>query len=451
MTEDLFVQFAALLSSAMLIPAIVFLAHWINHKAMWFWLVGAASYGALFTGSSLGALRGILPELATILISNGLIAVGYFLCLRSLRLIKNEWRYAEFDAVTVSVFLVAFTLVVSTNNSYQARVAVVAAFIVAMSLIAIYLALCSRSKFSLIGDAAVGLFGIGNALAASLRGISGLTGSPNTYLSLEFWDPVFFVWSIAAVYCFAIGFFINGTAVMSRETHDSLEAQKKLGEDLAEALEGQHNLQKLMLHEVKRPLNAISSAVQVMLAENSASKEGLTSLRSLIEKANTYLEGIGDFEEINSLLDNPDLTAIKVTEIADDLRNKWGVSIGMSHDVSETVLWADRLLMDIALSNLIENAQKYGTGAKPVAVLISRQGDQLVFDVLDDGVGIPVEEADKVFGKFYKMGNASGNALKGCGLGLYVVHRIAQAHSGSARVISQTPSTLRFSLPVKAV
>ena len=450
MTEALFIQFAALLASAMLIPAMVFLAHWINHKAMRFWLVGAASYGALFVGSSFGALRGVLPELATILISNGLIALGYFLCLRSLRLIKNEWRHAEFDAVTVSIFLVAFILVVSTNNTYEARVAVVAIFIAAMSLIAICLALCSRTQFSLIGDAAVGLFGIGNALTASLRAISALTGSPHTYLSLEFWDPVFFVWSIAAVFCFAIGFFINGTAVISRETHDSLEAHKKLGDDLAEALENQRNLQKLMLHEVKRPLNAISSAVQVMLAEPSASEEGLTSLRSLVQQANTYLEGIGDFEEINSLLDSPDLTAIKVAELADDLRNKWGVSIGMSQDVSETVIWADTLLMDIALSNLIENAQKYGTGAKPVAVLLSRHGDQLAFDVVDDGVGIPVEEADKVFGKFYKIGNASGNALKGCGLGLYVVHRIAEAHGGSAKVMSRTPSTLRFSIPTQA-
>ena len=449
MTEALFVQFASLLAAALLIPAIVFFSYWMNHKRMKFWLVGAASYGILFFGSFLGALRGVLPELATIMISNVLIALGYFLGLRSLRLVKNEFRYAKLDVITISVFLITFIFVFYYNNTYQARVTVMMAYIISVSLYAILLALISRSQSSLIGDAAAALFGMGAVLTSSFRGISALTGSTQEYLSLEFWDPIFFVWSIASVFCFAIFIFINGIEVVTRQTNDSLVAQKKLGDDLAEALENQRNFQKLLLHEVRRPLNAISSAVQVMLTQPSPSKDGLTSLRSLVQQANNYLEGIGDFEDISSLLGTPDMTEIKVAELADDIRNKWGVSIGMSHDVSETVLWADRLLLDIALSNLIENGQKYGTGAKPVAVNLARDGDLLAFDVVDDGEGIPVEEAEKVFGKFYKIGNVSTNALKGSGLGLYVVRRIAVAHGGYTRVMGRTPSTIRFSIPVE--
>lgn len=450
MTETLFIQFAALLAAAMFTPAVVFLANWMSHKSMKFWRVGALSYTALLFGLSFAALRNVLPELAAILISNGLIAVGYYLCLRSLRIMNDEWRFARLDAKLTLAFVLSFLAIIITNNTYESRVATNGCFLAAMSLMVAYLALRSKAKLSVTGDTAIALFGVGNFAFASARTLSAVTDSSQLYLSLDFWDPVFFIWSTAAVFCFGIGFLINGTVLISKETHDALVTQQKLGEDLTEALENQRNLQKLMLHEIKRPLNAISSAVQVIQAERTTSKESLNSLRHLVRHANTYLEGISDFEEINSLLDSPDLVPIQVSEFISDLRSKWGVKVSMDDGLSDRMFMGNALLLDIAISNLIENAQKYGLGKQPVEVQLSIVQGQLVFDVVDDGVGIPQREARNVFRKFYKIGKASGNALRGCGLGLYVVRRIAESHCGSAKVISAQPSIVRFTLPVMA-
>lgn len=74
---------------------------------------------------------------------------------------------------------------------------------------------------------------------------------------------MFFIWSIAAVFCFAIGLFLNGTALISEETRQALEKERRLSEALSEALEGQRNLRKLVLHELKRHVNALATSVDL--------------------------------------------------------------------------------------------------------------------------------------------------------------------------------------------
>lgn len=448
MNDTLFTQFAALLASAMLIPAVVFLAHGLNHRSMRFWWVGSAAYSTLFFGSAFAALRGVLPEAVMILVGNSLIIAGYFLCLRSLRLIKHEFRLLHLDLLLMSVGLVVFCSVFSLANEYTNRVAVISGYIAVISALTLWLTISSKGRISVIGDAIIGIFAIGNFLTSVLRMTAALVDHPHSWFSLTLWDPVFFIWSIGAVFCFAIGFFINGTAVLSKETHEILERQQRLGADLEAALEDQRNLQKLMLHEVKRPLNAISSTVQAMQAQSTLAPQDFKKLRKLTKQANAYLEGLSEFEEINSLLDYPNLSVVSVEDLAKDLHHKWNVTVSGYQNKPTETLCVDRFLFDIALGNLIENAQKYGTSSSSVEVEVIIGSHDVSFDVKDDGLGIAPTEADKVFGKFYKVGPASGNALKGCGLGLYVVRRIAEAHKGSAYVVSQTPSIVRFTLPL---
>lgn len=449
MTEPLYVKFAALLAAAMLIPAFVFLAHGLNHRNMRFWWVSAASYSALFIGSSLGAMRAIVPETVAILVSNTLIGIGYFLCLRALRMIKGEWRLNRLDAVLTLTFLVSFGGVFAFWNSYEHRVALVSSHIAVISLMALTIALSPKGRISLMGDLTLAFFGIGNVFFASARSLSAQQVAPPTALSLAVWDQIFFVWSIAAVFCFAIGFFINGTAAITRETRERLAREQNLTSALSDALEGQRNLQKLMLHELKRPLNAISSTMQAPVAPDVPSlKRERDRLRQLSREANAYLEGISAFDEMNALLEAPDRIAIAVAEFGKDIATKWGVTVDLRPEAVGLHVRADALLLHIALGNLIENARKFGQQAQDAHLIIGRDRAEVTFDVIDDGPGIPAPEQQKVFGKFYKIGNSSGNALKGCGLGLYLVSQIATAHGGSARVLSQSPSTLRVAIPV---
>lgn len=448
MTEALFTQFAALLAAALLIPSFIFLAYGVNHRTMPFWWTAAFAYLLIFAGSTLAALRNVLPDLAVSFGANALIGYGYFLCLRAVRKVKSCWRLRSAEAILTGVYFVGLVLVVSLANIYPARVALISAFITAISLGAFLITLRCGMRVSRIGDTALLVFAAGNTVFASLRGASALLDGNAHLMTFAVWDQVFFIWSIAAVFCFAIGLFLNGTALISDETRKALEKERRLTEALTEALEGQRNLRQLILHELKRPINAVATTVDLSRrGKKGMSPDEVTRVDQLIRVATDYLREIGEYEDIHALFDTPTRTGVDVHTLIEDIRNKWAVPVVASPEADGTRVCVDLLLFDVAVGNLIENAQKFGAGRTEVRVALGPADGSVIFDVIDNGPGIPPHEADRVFRQFYKIEADRTTATGGCGLGLYVARRIAEAHGGGCRVLSQTPSTLRLSVP----
>ncbi len=448
MTDAIFTQFAALLAAALLIPSFIFLAYGVNHRNMPFWWTAAFAYLLIFCGSTLAALRNVLPDLAVSLGANALIGYGYFLCLRAVRRVKSCWRFSSAEAILTGVYFVGLVLVVSLANIYPARVALISTFITSVSLGAFFITLRGGANVSRIGDTALLVFAAGNTVFACLRGASALLDGDAHLMTFAFWDQVFFIWSIAAVFCFAFGLFLNGTALISEETRQAFEKERRLTEALTEAFEGQRNLRKLILHELKRPLDALATSVDLTRrGKKGMSADEVTRVDQLIRVATDYLRGIGDYEDIHALFDTPTRTRVNVHILIEDIRNKWGVPVAAVPEAGGTRVAVDLLLFDIAIGNLIENAQKFGAGRTEVCVDLALGDGSVIFDVIDNGPGIPPHEADRVFRQFYKIEADRTAATGGCGLGLYVARRVAEAHGGDCHVVSQTPSTLRLSVP----
>ena len=105
----------------------------------------------------------------------------------------------------------------------------------------------------------------------------------------------------------------------------------------------------------------------------------------------------------------------------------------------------DRLLLQILANNLIDNAIKYGA-KEMVRVLLSEEGDKIIFTVKDEGKGIAIEERGKIFSKFYRMGNAATKGAKGTGLGLYLCKKIADQHNANISVTENAPSGATFTV-----
>ena len=80
--------------------------------------------------------------------------------------------------------------------------------------------------------------------------------------------------------------------------------------------------------------------------------------------------------------------------------------------------------------NLMENAVKYNLPGGTVSVILRRRGDTVEFQVADTGVGIPEEDLDKVFRRFYRVDKARSRAAGGTGLGLSIVSDTVKAHGG---------------------
>jgi len=101
------------------------------------------------------------------------------------------------------------------------------------------------------------------------------------------------------------------------------------------------------------------------------------------------------------------------------------------------------------IENLVENALRYSRGAEPPTLRAWSDGSQVCIAVIDHGVGVPEDERDRIFDRFYRASNAQGITDTGMGLGLYICRRIVEEHGGRIR-LEPTPgggSTFVVSLP----
>ena len=96
------------------------------------------------------------------------------------------------------------------------------------------------------------------------------------------------------------------------------------------------------------------------------------------------------------------------------------------------------------LFNLVENGIKYNLPGGRVELYAQDWGGKVVIMVEDTGVGIPEEDIDKVFDRFYRVDKARSRAAGGTGLGLSIVQDTARRHGGDVTVQRRTPEGSRF-------
>ncbi|HVI48022.1 MAG TPA: ATP-binding protein [Chitinophaga sp.] len=109
-------------------------------------------------------------------------------------------------------------------------------------------------------------------------------------------------------------------------------------------------------------------------------------------------------------------------------------------------LEGDRLTLQIILSNLVENAVKYAPRNTSISVRLFIADKHLKLQVADEGPGIPKEEWDRIFLKFYRVGNENTRKAKGSGLGLFLTAKIVEQHGGRIEVKNNTPTGACFEI-----
>lgn len=112
----------------------------------------------------------------------------------------------------------------------------------------------------------------------------------------------------------------------------------------------------------------------------------------------------------------------------------------------EPEIWieGDPLLLRLLLSNLLENANKYSGRATLISCALRKTASGVRLQVTDEGCGISDEEKQKVFRKFYRIGNEETRTAKGTGLGLYICKKIATAHQANLHITDHVPQGSNF-------
>jgi two-component system OmpR family sensor kinase len=132
------------------------------------------------------------------------------------------------------------------------------------------------------------------------------------------------------------------------------------------------------------------------------------------------------------------------------LSQQRGVDLGIETSDSATID-GDPEALRVMLNNLIDNATKYTPEGGRVDVSLKMEDGRPVVRIADSGPGIPADERERVFDRFYRVGEGASRArtdVAGSGLGLAIVRRIASQH-GAAVALGESPAgglvvTVRF-------
>ena len=131
-----------------------------------------------------------------------------------------------------------------------------------------------------------------------------------------------------------------------------------------------------------------------------------------------------------------------------------GVTLRMAACDEPVFVSGDPMRLGQAVDNLVSNAVKFTPSGGRVAVTLGTDGGdnaRALISVSDTGVGIPADEVDRLFSRFFRASTASANAIPGVGLGLSITRAIAVAHRGQIRVASTVGAGTTFTLDIPQV
>lgn len=202
-----------------------------------------------------------------------------------------------------------------------------------------------------------------------------------------------------------------------------------------------------MTHELKTPVSTISIAAQMMKdADISKSPEVFRHISTVINAETRRLGFLVEKVLQMSLFENQKATLkLKELDINDLIAGvantfkikveKSGGTIDVDLQAERSTIQADEMHITNMLFNLMDNAVKYRREKTPL-FLIARtrnEGEKVIISIEDNGIGIKKENLKKIFDRFYRVPTGNVHNVKGFGLGLAYVRKVAEDHKGSIR------------------
>lgn len=213
----------------------------------------------------------------------------------------------------------------------------------------------------------------------------------------------------------------------------------------------QQNFMAAVTHELKSPIAIIHLNLET-LQKHELDKE---------KKARFLEKTIGELNRLNQLCNNMllasqfdshvyklELERINFSALLQKSVHQSEARIEkhtLQTDIPPDVfVTGDQFMLQIVINNLLENASKYAPQGSVISVGLLTDANKVRLRIADEGEGIPMEEREHIFTRFYRIGNENTRKAKGTGLGLFLTKKIIKQHSGVINVFDNVPKGTIF-------
>ncbi|GHO82637.1 PAS domain-containing sensor histidine kinase [Dictyobacter formicarum] len=212
-------------------------------------------------------------------------------------------------------------------------------------------------------------------------------------------------------------------------------------------------------HELRTPLTAVKMQTQLVRRRlvKQAHHEAATELSRVEEPIKQLERLIGELLDVSKMqagrleyVQGPVNLDVLLREIIDTLQPLHPGHTILLRDAVQISLMGDRDRLGQVFTNLLSNAIKYSPNAKTVEVDLDASPEAVAIRVRDHGLGIPREQRDKIFERFYRAAGPRQREIAGLGMGLYIVAEIVKHYGGTISVESEVGkgSTFTVTLPL---
>lgn len=199
-------------------------------------------------------------------------------------------------------------------------------------------------------------------------------------------------------------------------------------------------------HQMRTPLTGLKMQAQLAIRENDPAqlRYALQNIASSVDRASRLVNQMLAMAraEASEHSEKP-LVPIDLDQLLHEVVETWVVRaldrrIDLGYEPADPVhILGNAFLLREMINNLLDNALRYTPDGGQITARVLAQGDFVLLEIEDSGIGISDEEAHKVFDRFYRV---EGTGVEGSGLGLAIVREIAELHRAAASLRPHTPN-----------
>ena len=201
-------------------------------------------------------------------------------------------------------------------------------------------------------------------------------------------------------------------------------------------------------HELKTPLSAVKVLSESILLQETAPeemyREFLQDINAEVDRMTNITNDLLALVKVDQRDQGLNLEIIDLNQLVEDILRRLlplaeQRNIALIYEAERQIqLDADEIKLSLAISNIVENGIKYTPQGGTVRVILDSDHQSATITIQDTGIGIPEEEQDKIFNRFYRVDKTRDRETGGTGLGLAISRATVLLHKGSIK-ISSTP------------